>query len=120
MGRSNIHAELHQGQESLNDPGDAGTIIVDKDLQMCEMVSGESAETRTLKAPTRAGIRLALRLLTDGGGEIIVHAAEGFNRDEETDATFADAGDLLSLISVTTTTGYRWEVIDGNIGVTLA
>ena len=120
MGTSSVHTQLFQGQLGLDDPGDAGVIRATRDLDFCELTSSASGETRTLEAPTRAGIRLVLRLLTDGGGDIIVYAAAGFNRDSETYATFADAGDLLSLISVTTATGYRWEIIDGNIGVSLA
>lgn len=115
-----IHRELYEAPKYITDPGDAGTIRVDEDLQMCEMVSGATAETRTLIAPTKPGIRFVLSLLTDGGADIIVYAAEGFNVALETRATFADAGDILSLISVTTSTGFRWEIMEGNLSVTLA
>lgn len=120
-----IHNTLYQGPKKLDDPGDGGTIQVTEDLSICEMVSA-AAETRTLDDPTKPGIRFTLRMLTDGG-DIIVHAAEGFNVQLETDATFADAGDTLELISVTKTWGepmsagtYRWQVLDGNIGVAIA
>ncbi len=117
-----IHNTLYQGPKKLDDPGDGGTIQVVDDLSICEMVS-VAAETRTLDDPTKPGIRFTLRMLTDGG-DIIVHCTEGFNVQLETDATFADAGDTLELISVTKTAGYpgvfRWQVLDGNIGVTIA
>jgi hypothetical protein len=107
------------GHKFLADPGDAGIIRPNADLQLCEMVSA-TAETRTLANPTKVGIRFVLRLLTDGG-TVTVTAAAGFNVDLETEATFADAGDLLSLVSVALTpTTYRWEVMEGNTGVTLA
>jgi len=83
------------------------------------MVSA-AAETRILDNPTKAGIRFVLRLLTDGG-TVTVTAENGLNVDLETEATYADAGDLLSLVSVSlTATTYRWEVMEGNTGVTLA
>ncbi|HUS40083.1 MAG TPA: hypothetical protein VMX74_11560 [Pirellulales bacterium] len=120
-----IHNDLYQGPKKLDDPGDTKTILVSEDLSICEMVS-VAAETRTLADPTKPGIRFTLRLLTDGG-DIIVHATEGFNVALETDATFADAGDTLELISVTKTwrspqsaSTFRWQVFDENIGVTIA
>lgn len=113
-----IHHDLYRVSKSMPDPGDGGTIRVSEDLQICEMVS-TTTETRTLAAPTKAGIRFVLRLMTDGGN-VVVTAAEGLNVAGETEATFADASDLLSLISVSTSTGYRWEIAEGNVSVTLA
>jgi len=113
-----VHSDLYRVPKSMADPGNGGTIRVSQDLQICEMVSA-APETRILAAPTKSGIRLVLRLMTDGGN-VVVTAAEGLNASLETEATFADASDLLSLISVSTATGYRWEIAEGNTGVTLA
>lgn len=122
-----IHHDLYRGPKVLDDPGDAGLIRVVDDLSICEMVSGASAETRTLDDPTKPGIRFTLRLLTDGGGDVIVYAANGFDEQLNPYATFADAKDHLDLISVTKTWGepqsagtYRWQTLRGNIGVTMA
>ena len=109
-----IHTDLYRVDKSMPDPGDGGEIRVTQDLQICEMVSA-AAETRSLVAPTKPGIRFVLRLMTDGGN-VVVTAENGFNSLGETDATFADASDLLSLISVTHTSGYRWEICEGNVG----
>lgn len=103
-----IHHDLYRAPKGLADPGNAGTIRVTEDLQICEMVSA-AAETRTLANPTKAGVRFVLRMLTDGG-DITVTAANGLNVTGNTSAVFADVGDLLSLVSVTHTTGYRWEI----------
>lgn len=108
-----IHHDLYRAPKGMADPGNAGTIRVTEDLQICEMVSAGS-ETRTLANPTKAGIRFVLRLLTDGG-DVVVTAANGLNVGGDTQATFADASDLLSLISVSTSSGYRWE-IEVNVG----
>lgn len=113
-----VHHDLYRASKQLKDPGDAGTIRFTEDLQICEMVS-TTTETRTLAAPTKPGIRAIIRLLTDGG-DVVVTAAEGYDTGLDTAATFADASDLLSMISVTTSTGYRWQILEGNIGVTLA
>lgn len=117
-----VHTDLYRVGKSMIDPGNGGTIRVTEDLQILEMVS-TAAETRTLKAPTKPGIRFVLRLMTDGG-DVVVTAENGFNSSGETDATFADASDLLSLISVEHSAGppktYRWEVMEGNVGVSIS
>ena len=113
--------DLYEAPKLLADPGDGGTIRPSEDLVMCELVSA-AAETRVLANPTKPGIRFVVRMLTDGG-DITMSAENGLNVALETSATFADAGDMLSLISVTKTAGsppsaatYRWQVLDGNIG----
>lgn len=105
-----MHNILYRGSKVLVDPGDGGTIIVNQDLQICEMVSTGSGQTRILANPTKAGIRFVMRVLTDGGS-IIVTAPRQLNVIGDTEVTMSDAGDLLSLISVTHTTGYRWEIL---------
>lgn len=111
--------DLYRAAKLLADPGDAGTITVIKDLQVCEMVTGSSGETRTLTTPTKAGIQFVLRLKTDGGGDAVVTASAGLNVALNTVATFADAGDQLVLISVSAASGYRWEILvnTGSVGL---
>ena len=118
MSQHRIHSDLYRVDKGMADPGNGGTIRVSQDLQICEMVSA-AAETRTLAAPTKPGLRFVLRLMTDGG-DVVVTAPEGFNVAGETAATFADASDLLQLMSVSTSTGFRWEVMEGNVGVTIS
>jgi hypothetical protein len=115
-----IHRDLYESDHTLTDPGNGGTIRVTGDLMICEMVS-VAAETRTLAAPTKSGIRFVLRLMTDGG-DIVVTIANGLDSAGETIATFNDASDMLSMISAETTTAgtFRWERDDGNTGVTIA
>ena len=114
-----VHFDLYCGSKDLADPGDAGEIIVAEDLQMCEIVS-TTAETRTLVAPTKPGIRLVIRLKT-AGGAVTLNAAEGLNVNLDTEATLTEASDLLSLISVSlTSTTFRWEILEGNVGTTVA
>lgn len=117
-----IHNDLYNVPKTMADPGNGGIIRVTEDLQILEMVCTTN-ETRSLKAPTKPGIRFVLRLMTDGGS-IVVTAENGFNVAGETDATFAEASDLLQLISVEYAAGppktYRWEVFEGNTGVSIS
>lgn len=107
---------IRDADHELNDPGPGGHIDPFGDLQICELVT-TSAESRTLADPTKAGIRFTLRLKTDGG-DCTVTAANGFDVDGNTEAVFADAGDLLEMISVSRAEGYRWEVISGSAALT--
>lgn len=116
-----IHHDLYRGPKVINDPGNGGIIRADADLQICEMTLGAGSETRTLANPTKPGIRFVVRLKTDGGGTLVLTAAAGLNVALETQATFADASDFLSLISVTISAGsYRWEVLSGNVGTVIS
>ena len=112
-----LHHLLYKGPKILADPGTGKVIRVTADLQICEMVVGASAETRTLANPTKPGIRFVLRLKTDGGGDLVVTAANGLNASLNTTATFSEVDDFLSLISVTTVanTTYRWDILEGNV-----
>jgi len=116
-----LHRELYSGGKRFTDPGDAKTIRVSQDIQICEMLTGATGETRTLANPTKPGISFTLRLLTDGGGDAVVTASNGLNVDLKTVATFADAGDQLEMISVTKSAGvYRWEILNNTGSVALA
>ena len=100
---------IRSANHSLPDPGAGKTISALQDLQICELVT-VAAEARTLANPTKAGNRFTLRLKTDGG-DCVVTASNGFNVAGNTVATFADVGDQLDLISVSHTTGFRWEIL---------
>ncbi len=109
---------IRDADHALNDPGAGGRIEPFGDLQICELVTS-GAETRTLADPTQAGIRFTLRLKTDGG-DCTVTTVNGLDVDGNTQAVFADVGDLLELISVSHTTGYRWEVLVNTGSVVLS
>lgn len=115
MDPHNIHHKVYNAEHVMTDPGNGGTIRVTEDLQICEMVS-VAAETRTLENPRKSGTRFILRMKTDGG-DIVVTASNGFNNAGESKATFADASDLLNLISVETATKgvFRWQIMTRRI-----
>lgn len=116
-----IGHDLYRAPKLLKDPGDGGIIRANADLLICEMTLGSGSETRELATPTKPGIRLVVRLKTDGGGTLVLTAAAGLNVALETQATFADASDFLSLISVTISAGScRWEILSGNVGTVIS
>lgn len=100
---------IRDADHVLNDPGAGGLIDPFGDLQICELTTS-AAESRTLANPTKAGIRLTLRMKTDGG-DCTITVGNGFNVDGDTQAVFANVGDQLELISVSAETGFRWEVL---------
>ena len=102
----------------LPDPGAGKRISTLEDLKICELVT-VAAESRTLDNPTKAGNRLTLRMKTDGG-DCTVTASNGFNVAGNTTAVFADVGDLLELVSVSHTTGFRWEILVNTGSVALS
>ena len=112
MPGGNAHRILNTIRDAdhvLPDPGAGGTIHTLEDLQICEIVTA-GAEARTLSNPSKAGNRLTLRMKTDGG-DATVTASNGLNVAGNTHAVFADVGDLLELISVSHSTGFRWEIL---------
>lgn len=121
MPGGNAHRSLSVIKDAdhvLRDPGAGGRISPEKDLAICELVTA-AAEARTLANPTKAGNRLTLRMKTDGG-DCTVTASNGFNVAGNTIAVFADVGDLLELISVSHTTGFRWEILVNTGSVALS
>ena len=91
------------------DPGAGGTITITRYGELIELVS-TTTETRILGAPTKAGILATIRMKTDGG-DVTLTASEGLNVALNDTAVFADVGDQLLLMSVSATSGFRWEIL---------
>lgn len=113
---------LDHNASDIPDPGDTGSIVVDRQFGYCPLVSA-AAETRTLPIPTKPGIYLLLYMKTDGG-DITLTATSGFDEAGNTTITFNDEGDYVQLVSVddtTTADTYRWRVVgyDGCSGIGL-
>ena len=105
----------------LLDPGDAGTIELDRSMGVCSVVTAGS-ETRKIGSPQRTGVIVTVCLKTDGGdlaitgkGGEILNSGSG----TETTATMADAGDVLTLISVSKGANIVWAIL-ANHGAALS
>ena len=118
MSAHNTPYHMFQGPLSVPDPANGGSIVIDRYGQLVELVSVGADETRTLIAPSKPGILATLRMKTDAG-DIVITAAETWNVTGNTTATFADVGDHVVMISVSATTGYRWDILI-NVGAALA
>ena len=93
------------------DPGASGTIVVDRSPHVVPLVSA-TAETRTLAAPLRAGVRCFLYMKTDGG-DITLTITNGYDEDGDTTFTFSDPGQFIELVSVYESSAnvFRWRKI---------
>lgn len=91
--------------KAIPDPGNAGTIRVNLDLGHVPLISGASAETRTLLAPGQPNLRCLVYLRTDGGGDITLTATGSKS------VVFSAAGDAAMFISVEEGAGtYVWRL----------
>lgn len=101
-----------------NDPGTGGSFAVNgRSLVRFEMESVGASETRTLPAPTAAGLIVTLIHAIDGG-DIDLTVTGGFDAGLDTMLNFAAAGDYVTLISVKTAAStYVWRIV-GSEGVT--
>ena len=105
----------------LLDPGDAGTIELDRSMGVCSVVTAGS-ETRKIGSPQRTGVIITVCLKTDGGDLAITgKGGEILNSGSGTDttATMADAGDSLTLISVSKGANIVWTIL-ANHGAALS
>lgn len=118
MSGHNTPYHMYQGPLSVPDPGDGKNIAINRYGAIVELVSA-AGETRTLAAPSKAGVLATIRMKTDGG-DIVLTASAGLNVAGNTTATFADVGDQIVLLSVSAASGYRWEILVNTGSVALA
>jgi hypothetical protein len=103
----------------LTDPANAGAIPVTEGSAVCSLISLGADETRTLADPQRAGQRLSLAFLTDGGA-IAITAASAINQAGNTIMTWSDIGEHIVLEGIEDApSSYEWRVVC-NDGVVLS
>ncbi len=121
MSNFNIPADMAAGTWDLIDPGDGAAIDIAL-WGIVPLVSGASGETRSLARPTKLGLWQILNMQTDGGGDIVVTVAGGYNEAANTTLTFAEVGEWALLVSMRDATStYAWRLInyDGLTGPVL-
>jgi|TARA_R110002051_G_scaffold185556_2_gene255009 hypothetical protein len=117
MSGHNILQQIAREPElDILDPGAGGVIPVDRSFGICSVITAAS-EARQIASPQRPGIVISIVLQTDGGnlaitgeGSEILNSGAG----TETTATMADAGDLLTLISIRKGATICWSPIANN------
>lgn len=102
--------DAYTADHLVADPGDAGSILLAGKSEGVVQVVTAAAETRTLPAPLKAGVTVAIILYTDGGNCTLT-VTNGYNNDNDTDVTLDDAGDFVKLESFNIGGTYRWRVL---------
>lgn len=97
----------------LADPGNAGTISVDRTPCRVSLVT-TGAQTRTLAAPPYPGMELMLEFKTDGGDCVVAAATGTFNATGNNRITLNDAGDICLLRSVQSGATNIWRIINSD------
>lgn len=93
---------------TMTDPGNAGTIVPDRQFAVVRLISA-GAETRTVAAPTKAGLIFTLDHVTDAG-DITVTFTGGWNEAGTTTKVFSAIGQFATMISIEQTAGtYVWR-----------
>lgn len=113
MSAHNTAAELFRSPVQLTDPGNAGTIMVDRSPCLVNLVS-TAAQTRTLARPTRDGAIVTLHHRTDGG-DITVTVTGGYNENGDTTFVFTDAGQFATFIAMFDGTNYFWRLLSSHL-----
>lgn len=110
MSAHRVLRDMYGAPFKMEDPGNGGTITVDRDFAVVPVVTTTS-ETMTLSQPTKAGLVCTVELKTDGG-DLVLTVTGGYNQDGSTSITFGDAGDFVTFISLEIGDGaYYWRVL---------
>lgn len=117
MSGHNALTDLLESEYSMIDPGNGKAIVPDRQHAMVHFKT-TAAETRTVPAPTKEGLRLTLAMQVDGG-DCVVTASAAVNQAGNTILTFADAGDVCTLLSIALGSSYAWRIVE-NDGVALS
>jgi len=103
-----IHNDL---TAEITDPGDAGAIPITNTGHV-NLVTA-AAETRTLAAPTYVGQMLQLNFKTDAG-DCVVTCATLINQTANNTITFADVGDVVTLVAKLSGASILWSVVSND------
>lgn len=118
MSGHNEQYELYNSGFLQPDPGDAGDISHGDRLYSHFSLVTSGAETRSLKAPLKAGPVIVLSFDTDGGN-CVVTSDVAINEAGNTIMTFADVRETITLRAISAGGSYYWSVV-GNNGVALS
>jgi hypothetical protein len=110
MSAHRILGDLFRAPYLMLDPGDAGTITVDRQLAQVPLALA-AAETRTLAQPTKAGLVCTVAVDSDSAGSCTLTVTGGYNADSDTTISLADAADFVTFISIKVGTSYYWRIV---------
>jgi hypothetical protein len=107
-----IPFDIHGAQNAL-DPGNAGTITVNRSPHVVALVSA-AAETRTLAIPTSALARCKLYMKTDGG-DITLTVTGGYNEAGDTTFVFSEVGQFAIFEAIDVSGTLTWRMTSSHI-----
>ena len=113
MSAHKVVFDLFRSPYLKSDPGDAGTLTVDRQFAVFPIVTA-AAETRTLAQPTKAGIQCMLVLDAYVAGACTLTVTGGYNKGGETSMVLGAAGvagDWVVFRSVKVGASYYWRVV---------
>lgn len=116
---TNVLYDIHEAgnNASMVDPGNAGTILVNRSPVYCGLTS-TAAQTRTLARPTRRGAIVTIGMEVDGG-DITLTVTGGYNEIGDTSLVFSDPGQFYTFMSIATRSGvtvtYAWRLIGSHV-----
>ena len=96
MSEHNLPKQMSDAEWGIPDPGDAGAIPVR--YGHCAL-DASGAQTRTIAAPSRAGIKLGISGRTVGG-TITVTVSAAYTEDGNTTFAITEVGQFIELVSV--------------------
>lgn len=111
MAAHRILSDMYKAPFVVADPGNGGTLYVDRWGAVVPLVSGSTSETRTISPPTCSGIQVFVIFDTDGGGDVVVTVTGGYDQSSATSLTFGDAGDYAMLVSAKEGSSYLWHLV---------
>lgn len=117
MGPHNFPSRALESPYDIPDPGNGKAINPDRNYGVVPIVTA-AAETRTITAPTKAGLVMGIAMKTDGG-DCVITAPAAFNQAGNTTITLNDVGDMVELESYQHGSAFRWK-LKFNDGAVLA
>lgn len=116
MSAHNALQENYLGQSVKADPGNGGTMVVDRSVCVFDVVTAGASETRTLGRPTRSGCRCVVHHKTDGG-DFTLTVTGNFNEDGDSTINLTEAGQFIEFVSLFDGTDFFWrKTVDYSTG----
>lgn len=115
MGAHNQSYLNHRSEREKADPGNAGSIVVDRSPCVVRLTSA-AAETRTLARPTKVGDEVRLHFYSDGG-DITLTVTGNYDEGGTSTMTFTEVGQFAEFVAFWDGTNYFWRLRASSEGI---
>jgi hypothetical protein len=115
MSPHTLNAQLGGLTKEIADPGTGKAIVSDFFDAIVPIVTGSTAgQTNTLPNPNFGGNMLTLFCKTDNGYDRVITASTAINATGNNTITLNSVNDSITLMSVPSGSGYRWQEVATN------